>query len=198
MVAKAVWTKVLVGLFGMICGSWAEASEVDLSRLKVDDQISKKSANHDGSINDKRQDIAGFLTLHDSGSSLQKPLGSFRWKTLLFGKPCGRDRDRGEFLVFSSKEGEGDLPLQGRLRMEVEPVSTVYDKVGSGNYGYEYFGYAVVVRSSSDEKSVLIKSDKKSLEQSPEKYDELSGGELLDKTWKVVRKGVRPNQGIQR
>ena len=176
----------------------ALAGETDLSRLKVDDQISKKSSNHDGSINDKRQDISGFLTLFDSGSSLQKPLGAYRWKTLLFGKPCGSDSEKGEYVVFSTKEGEGDLPLQGRLRMEVEPVSTVYDKVGSGKYGYEYFGYAVVVRSLHETNSVLVKSDKKNLEQMPEKYDELKGGELLDKSWKVVRKGVRPSEGLKR
>jgi len=174
------------------------AAEMDMARLKVDDQISKKSSNHEGSINDKRQEIGGHLTLLDTGSSLQKPLGAFRWKTFLFGKPCGREKEQGEFLVFSSKEGEGELLLQSRLRMEVEPVSTVYDKVGSGNYGYEYFGYAVVVRSTTDEKAVLVKSDKKVLEKVLEKYEELSGGELVDKNWKVVRKGVRPNLGIQR
>jgi hypothetical protein len=171
---------------------------MDIARLKVDDQISKKSSNHEGSINDKRQEIGGHLTLLDTGSSLQKPLGAFRWKTFLFGKPCGREKEQGEFLVFSSKEGQGDLPLQGKLRMEVEPVTTVYDKVGSGNYGFEYFGYAVLVRSSSDEKVVLVKSDKKVLERSPEKLDELSGGELLDKGWNVVRQRLRPYQGIQR
>lgn len=180
---------------------WVESawtSEIDLSRLKVEDQISKKSSNHNGSINDKRQDISGFLTLADSGSSLQKPLGAFAWKTLLFGKPCGPEADKAAYLVFSAKEGEGDLPLQGRLRMEVETVSTVYDKMGSGKYGYEYLGYAVVIRSKGDPNSVFVKADKKVLEQTPESLAELTGGELLDKSWKVVRKVVRPSEGIQR
>lgn len=177
---------------------WVRAGEIDRNRLRVDDQISKKSSNHDGSINDKRQDIGGFLSLQDQGSSLQPPLGGFKWKTILFGKPCGRGTDQGEWVVFSTKEGEGELPLQGRLRMDVEPISTVYDKVGSGNYGYEYFGYAVVVRSSLDPNVVVVKADKRALEQSPEKYDDLKGGELLDKSWKVVRRGIRPSEGIRR
>ena len=176
----------------------ALAGETDLSRLKVDDQISKKSSNSDGSINDKRQDIAGFLTLVDSGSSLQKPLGAFGWKTLLFGRPCGPEEDKAAYLVLSTKEGEGDLPLQGRLRMEVEPVSTVYDKMGSGKFGYEYFGYVVVIRSRGESASTIVKADKKVLEQNPETLDRLNGGELLDKSWKVVRKGVRPSEGLKR
>jgi hypothetical protein len=80
--------------------------------------------------------------------------------------------------------------------MEPEPVATVYDKVGSGKYGFEYFGYAVVVRSSSNPEKFLVKSDKKILEQSADKLGELKAGQLLDKTWAVVQEGVRPSEGI--
>ena len=178
--------------------NFSMAAEVDVARLKVEDQLSKKSGNSDGSINDKRQDIAGFLTLSDAGSSLQTSLGSFKWKVLLFGKPCNREWEKGDFYVFSVKEGEGDLPLQGKARMDVEPVSTVYDKVGTGKYGFEYLGYVAVIRSCADPKVVLVKSDRKNLEQAPEKLEDLAGGDLLDKTWKVVRSGVRPSEGIRR
>ena len=82
--------------------------------------------------------------------------------------------------------------------MEVEPVSTVYDKMGSGRYGFEYFGYAVVVRSKEDSSCVFVKADKKVLEQAPETLQELNEGELLDKSWKVVRRGIRPSEGIRR
>jgi len=172
------------------------SADIDLSRLKIEDQLTKKSSNHHGSINDKRQDIGGYLTLRDDGSSLKEPMGRFSWKTILFGKPCGRESAKAEWLVFCVKEGECDLPLQGFARMESEPVSTVYDKVGSGKYGFEYFGYAVVVRSSSNPEKFLVKSDKKILEQSADKLGELKAGQLLDKTWAVVQEGVRPSEGI--
>ena len=171
-------------------------AELDLSRLKTDDQLSKKSSNHYGSINDKRQDIGGFVTLRDDGSSLKEPLGGFKWRLILFGKPCGVESAKAECLVFSIQEGEGELPLQGSLRMHAEPISTVYDKVGSGRYGFEYFGYAVLVRSTSDTNKYLVKSDRKVLEQSPEKLEGLKSGQLLDKSWVVLREGVRPSEGI--
>lgn len=174
----------------------AFSAGMDLSRLKFDDQLSKKSSNHYGSINDKRQDIAGYITIRDAGSSLQEPLGSFEWRIVLFGKPCGMESAKAEWLVFCVKDGEGDFPLQGLMRIEPESVSTVYDKVGSGKYGFEYFGYAVLVRSTSDPTKILVKSDRKILEQSPEKLKELKSGQLLDKTWGVVREGVRPSEGI--
>ena len=172
------------------------SADIDLSRLKIEDQLTKKSSNHHGYINDKRQDIGGYLTLRDEGSSLKEPMGRFSWKTILFGKPCGRESAKAEWLVFCVKEGESDLPLQGFARMESESVSTVYDKVGSGKYGFEYFGYAVVVRSSSNPEKFLVKSDKKILEQSADKLGELKAGQLLDKTWAVVQEGVRPSEGI--
>lgn len=193
---KMTWLRLL-SLFLMIAlAAVASSAGIDLSRLKFDEQLSKKSSNHYGSINDKRQDISGHITLRDDGSSLQEPLGSFFWKIILFGKPCGMDSAKAEWLVFCVKDGEGDLTLQGLMRMQPESVSTVYDKVGSGKYGYEYFGYTVLVRSKSDPKKFLVKSDKKVLEQSPEKLEELKTGQLLDKAWGVVREGVRPSEGI--
>jgi hypothetical protein len=80
--------------------------------------------------------------------------------------------------------------------MHAEPISTVYDKVGSGKYGFEYFGYTVLVRSTSDTNKYLVKSDRKVLEQSPEKLEGLKSGQLLDKSWVVLREGVRPSEGI--
>jgi hypothetical protein len=123
-------------------------------------------------------------------------LGGFRWRLILFGKPCGIESAKAECLVFSIQEGEGELPLQGSLRMHAEPISTVYDKVGSGKYGFEYFGYTVLVRSTSDTNKYLVKSDRKVLEQSPEKLEGLKSGQLLDKSWVVLREGVRPSEGI--
>ena len=172
------------------------SADIDLSRLKIEDQLTKKSSNHYGSINDKRQDIGGYLTLRDVGSSLNESMGRFSWKTILFGKPCGRESANAEWLVLCVKEGESDLPIQGFARMAAEPVSTVYDKVGTGKYGFEYFGYAVVVRSSSNPEKFLVKSNKKILEQSADKLEALKAGQLLDKTWAVVREGVRPSEGI--
>lgn len=196
---RCAWESRWLGLLtSLLWLNFSMAAEIDPARLKVEDQLSRKSANSDGSINDKRQDIAGFLTLRDAGSSLQPPLGGFKWKVLLFGKPCNREWEKGDFYVFSVKEGEGDLPVQGKMRMDAEPVSTVYDKVGSGKYGFEYFGYVAVIRSLADPKVVLVKSDKKNLEQAPDKLEELTGGDLLDTAWKVVRKGVRPSEGIRR
>lgn len=182
--------------FIIVALNLTHAAGFDLSRIRVEDQLSKKSSNHYGSINDKRQDIAGFITLRDNGSSLNEALGGFKWRLILFGKPCGMESAKAEWLVFSIKEGQGDLPLQGALRCVPDPVSTVYDKLGTGRYGYEYFGYVLLARSIIDSKQILVKSDKKILEQSPEKLEELKGGQLLDKSWMVVREGVRPSEGI--
>jgi hypothetical protein len=195
-VIKNLHSQLTLVIFMAVFASDVWCAEVDLSRLKMDDQLSKKSANHYGSINDKRQDVGGFITLRDDGSSLKEPLGGFKWRVVLFGKPCGMESAKAEWLVFSIKEGEDQLSLQGSLRMHSEPIATVYDKVGSGKYGFEYFGYAVLVRSTSDPKKYLVKSDKKVLEQSPEKLEGLKSGQLLDKSWVVLREGVRPSEGI--
>ena len=143
-----------------------EAKPIDYQRrISTEAKISLKGKSANMSINDVRQEIGGYFLLRDDSSIYDVPIGSLRGKYWVIGKNVGgwSSGGTGRYVVFQRGDWETNLPLKGTAQIPIKETRTMYDKTGSGKFGYEYFGYLFVIQSESGE-YVVVKSNRKEFE----------------------------------
>ena len=134
-------------------------------RIMTEVKISVKSKSANMSINDVRQEIGGYFLLRDSSSIYDQPIGGLKGQYWIIGQNTGgwSSGGTGKYVVFQRGEWQADLPLKGTAQIPIKETRTIYDKTGSGKFGYEYFGYLFVIQSESGE-YVVVKSNRKEFE----------------------------------
>lgn len=159
-------------------------------RLKIEAKIGVKSSSANISINDIRQDISGYFLLQDSGSINQKEIGPIQGKYWLVGQSTGgySSGGTGEFIIFETNEWSCDLAMGSKAHIDLKGLKTVYDKMGSGKFGYEYYGYLLLV-NEGDGKAISVKSNKKVFEENSKKFSEFKTRDTFDKNFEAKAAG---------
>lgn len=156
---------LLVGWWAFLAGA-EDKKPIDYQkRISTEAKISIKSKSANMSINDVRQEIGGYFLLRDDSSIYDAPIGSLKGKYWIIGQNTGgwSSGGTGKYVIFQRGDWEANLPLKGTTQIPVKETRTMYDKTGSGKFGYEYFGYLFVIQSESGE-YLVVKSNRKEFE----------------------------------
>lgn len=177
---------VWVGVFFYVCGFAVRAEEAKAinyqKRITTEAKIAVKNKSANMSINDVRQEISGYFLLKDDCSIYDSPIGNLKGRYWIFGQNVGgwSTGGTGKYIVFQAADWETELPLKGTAQVPFQETRTLFDKTGSGKFGYEYYGYLFVVQNTSGE-YVLVKSNRKEFEQGGPAFLKLEEKMTFDK-----------------
>jgi hypothetical protein len=176
----------VVRLLSVVVCSFGHAEEekaIDYQkRVQVEAKVTVKSKSANMSINDVRQDIGGYFLLKDDSSIYDSPIGDLKGKYWIIGQSVGgwSRGGTGKYVVFEREDWSANLPLKGTSQIFIQETSTVYDKMGSGKFGYEYYGYLFVAQDEADT-YVLVKSNRKEFENAGPSFLKLEEKMTFDK-----------------
>jgi hypothetical protein len=157
-------------------------------RITIESKISVKQSDANISINDIRQNISGYFLLQDGGSIYDEAIGRLSGHYWIIGKSAGglTSSGSGEFLVFQDSDWACELSNQAKVHVEIAATQTSYDKMGSGRFGYEYYGYLIAVQGA-DGTLILAKSSRKEFERAVAAFEKLKANTTFNKD--LVPKG---------
>ena len=181
----------LLAVVSVALGSDENKKAIDYpKRVKLEAKISIKKTSANMSINDVRQQISGYFLLQDQASIYDPPVGGLKGKYWIIGQTVGgwSTGGTGKFIVFQRDDWSAELPLKGSAQVSVKETSTMFDKTGSGKFGYEYYGYLLVIQDPSD-KYIIIKSNKKEFEEGGPAFLQLEERMTFDKDFKPKARG---------
>lgn len=165
--------------------------EVDYrKRVKVEAKISIKKNSANMSINDVRQQISGYFLIQDDASIYDSSIGGLKGKYWILGQTVGgwSSGGVGKFIVFQRDDWAVELPLKGAAQVSIKETSTMFDKTGSGRFGFEYYGYLFVIQNMEGE-YVIIKSNRKEFEEGGPDFLKLEEKMTFDKDLKPKDRG---------
>ena len=177
---------VFLALVSVDGGSEENKKAIDYSkRVKFEAKVAIKKSSANMSINDVRQQISGYFLLQDEASIYDPPVGGLKGKYWIIGQTVGgwAAGGTGKYIVFQRDEWTVDLPLKGSAQVPIEETSTMFDKTGSGKFGFEYYGYLFVIQNSSSE-YIVIKSNKREFEEGGPAFLKLEEKMTFDKDLK--------------
>ena len=151
-------------------------------RISIESKIAVKKVGAKITINDIRQTISGHFLLRDTASIYEEPIGKLTGNYWIIGKSCGgwTTSGSGEFVVFQDSGWDCEIPNQGNVNINIGSIQTCYDKIGSGKYGYEYYGYLLTLQSS-DGRIVVVKSSQKEFEDRVDDFKKLKANTSFNK-----------------
>ena len=172
-------------LFVVVCsfGHAEEEKAIDYQkRVQVEAKVTVKSKSANMSINDVRQEIGGHFLLKDHSSIYDSPIGDLKGKYWIIGQSVGgwSHGGTGKYVVFQREDWSANLPLKGTSQISIQETGTMYDKTGSGKFGYEYYGYLFVAQNEADT-YVLVKSNRKEFENAGPSFLKLEEKMTFDK-----------------
>jgi hypothetical protein len=151
-------------------------------RIGIESKINVKKADANISINDIRQNIAGYFLVQDTGSIYEKAIGPLSGHYWIIGKSTGgwTYAGSGEFVIFQESDWKCEMSKQAKVHVDIAPTQTCYDKTGSGRFGYEYYGYLITVKGA-DGRLILAKSSRKEYESEVESFEKLKANTGFNK-----------------
>ena len=151
-------------------------------RISIESKIAVKKVGAKITINDIRQTISGHFLLRDTASIYEEPIGKLTGNYWIIGKSCGgwTTSGSGEFVVFQDSGWDCEIPNQGNVNINIGSIQTCYDKIGSGKYGYEYYGYLLTLQSL-DGRIVAVKSSQKEFEDQVDAFKKLKANTSFNK-----------------
>ena len=170
----------------VLCGLKATAEEkkpIDYQkRIATEAKISVKNKSSNTSINDVRQEISGYFLLQDNCSIYDSPVGNLKGKYWIIGQSVGgwSTGGTGKYVVFQREDWNASLSLKGTAQVPIKETRTMYDKTGSGKFGYEYYGFLFVIQNESDD-YIVVKSNRKEFENGGPDFLKLEESTTFDK-----------------
>ena len=157
-------------------------------RITIESKISVNQSDANISINDIRQNISGYFLLQDGGSIYDEAIGKLVGHYWIIGKSAGgwTTSGSGEFVVFQDSDWACEMSNQAKVHVEIASTQTCYDKMGSGKFGYEYYGYLITVQGA-DGALILVKSSRKEFEKAAAGFEKLKANTSFNKD--LVPKG---------
>ena len=158
------------------------------SRIVIESRIIVKKSDANISINDIRQNISGYFLMQDGASIYDKAIGKLSGHYWIIGKSAGgwTTSGSGEFIVFQDSDWACEMSNQAKVHVEIASTQTCYDKMGSGRFGYEYYGYVITVQGA-DGALILAKSSRKEFETAVAAFEKLKANTTFNKD--LVPKG---------
>lgn len=181
MGSRPLW--VLAISFCCFIATAEEKKPIDYpKRISTEAKISVKNKSANMSINDVRQEIAGYFLLQDNCSIYDSSMGSLKGKYWIIGQSVGgwSTGGTGKYVVFQREDWNATLPLKGSVQIPVKETRTMYDKTGSGKFGYEYYGFLFVIQNDLDD-YILVKSNRKEFENGGPDFLKLEESMTFDK-----------------
>jgi hypothetical protein len=157
-------------------------------RITIEPKIIVKKVDANISINDIRQSISGYFLLQDGASIYDNAVGKLSGHYWIIGKSAGgwTMSGSGEFIVFQESGWACEMSNQAKVHVEIASTQTCYDKMGSGRFGYEYYGYLIAVQGA-DGTLILAKSSRKEFERAVAAFEKLKANTTFNKD--LVPKG---------